>query len=213
MKNHAQEIEKAVKQFRKKVDAIRNSDNPYYKDKDVQNYEIKQHQAELDATVAELSHEFDVSIAQEIEQAEAKAKTARFYTTETAKQQSEWALDSYITDVVMARYEADKYEAYRRFEERLNTMDEGALAHIRLKLPQAMSRVNGDEIARKDLMKVNDSLAKLNTPEQLRVDELKAQKSAGVVMVYSRLKMTHPAYRHLQSNQHNAGFNNGVKLK
>lgn len=211
MNNHSQEIEKAVKQFRKKVDAIRNSDNPIYKDKDVQNYEIKQHRAELDAQVAELSNAFDATIAQEIEQAEAQAKTARFYTTETAKQQSEWALDSYIADVVMARTDADKYEAYRRFEERLNTMDEGALSHIRLKLPQAMTRINGDEIARKDLLKVNDTLANLQTPEEERLAELKEQKRVGADMTYRRLKMTHPAYEHLPTNQHNANFDTKIR--
>lgn len=209
--NHTQEIENAVKQFRKKVDAIRNSDNPIYKDVDVQNYEIKQHRAELDATVAEITNQFNATIEQEIEQAAAQAKTARFFTTETAKQQSEWALDSYIADVVMARTDADKFNAYRRFEERLNTMDEGALAHIRLKLPQAMTRINGDEIARKDLLKVNDALANLQTPEETRLAELKEQKRVGADMTYRRLKMTHPAYGHLPSNQHNANFSTKIR--
>ncbi|MCH4828076.1 hypothetical protein [Planococcus halocryophilus] len=207
--NHEQQINKAVAKFRNDVDKIRTSENPYYKDKDVQDYEIKALRAELDAKVAELSNAHDQAIAQEIEQAESQAKTARFYTTETERQQTDYALDSYIADITMARTDADKYAAYNRFESRLDGMSEGALAILRLKLPQALSRVNGDEIALNDLRKVNDTLAEMKTPEEQRLDELKAKKRVGAAQDYRRLRFTHPAYSHLRDNQHSGSFMRG----
>lgn len=204
--NQEQEIKQAVEKFKKDVRKIRESDNPYYKDKEVQDYEINALRDELDATVAEKSNAYDYAITQELEQAETRAKASRFYTTETEKQQTDYALDSYIADITMARTDADKYAAYSRFESRLDGMNEGALAHLRLKLPQALSRVNGDSFALKDLRKVNDALAALKTPEEERVTELKEAKRVGAAQSYRRLRFAHPSYSHLRDNQNNRGF-------
>lgn len=206
--NQEQEIKRAVDKFRKQVEKIKTSDNPYYKDKEVQEYEIKQHRAELDATVSELSNAFDAQIAQEIEQAEDRAKASRFYTSETQKQQVEHALDSFVADVTLAYDDNGKHEAYKTLERRLDGMEPAELAHVRLKLPQALTRVNGDDVATKKLKSLNAVLAKLQTPEEERLDELKTAKRLGADQTYRRLKMTHPAYSHLRDNQHHRGFSN-----
>lgn len=204
--NQEQEIKRAVDKFRKKVTDIRESDNPYYKDKEVQEYEIKQHRAELDATVSELSNAFDAQIAQEIEQAEDRAKASRFYTTETQKQQAEHALDSFVADVTLAYDDTDKHEAYKTLERRLDGMEPAELAHVRLKLPQVLSRVNGDDIATKKLKSLNTVLAKLQTPEEERLEELKTAKRVGVAQAYRRLRFTHATYSHLPENMHSGAF-------
>lgn len=198
--NHKQEIENAVKKFRKDVEKIQTSENPIYKDKELVQYEIKQHRAELDATVAELSNAYDKAIAQEIEAAEQKAQASRFYTTEAEKQQSQYALDNYVTDVAMARTENEKYAAYNRLLERIEGMTDGGYAYLRLQLPAALSRLQGDPIATKDLRKVNDAFAPLKTPEQERVAELKAQKVSGADGAYRRLRIIHPAYNDYRDN-------------
>lgn len=209
MNQHEQEIKRAVDQFRNKVNEINTSDNPIYKDEEVRQFYVKQHRAELDAKVAELSNQFDATITQEIEQAEAQAKTARFYTPQAEKEQVAYALESYTADVVMARTDNDKYEAYNRLLDRIEGMSDGGYAFLRLQLPAALSRVNGDEIATKDLRKVNDAFAELKTPEEERLDELKAAKRLGADQAYKRLRFTHPAYSHLRDNQHSGSFNRG----
>lgn len=198
--NQRQEIENVVKKFRKEVEKIQTSDNPIYKDKEVAQYEIKQKRAELDATVAELSNAYDKAIAQEIEQAEEKAKTSRFYTSEASKQQAEHALDAFVADVTLAYDDNGKYAAYSTLERRLDNMEASELSHIRLQLPSVLSRVGGDEIATKKLKSLNATLAALKTPEQERLDELKAQKISGADGAYRRLRMIHPSYNDFRDN-------------
>lgn len=209
MEKQRQEIENAVKKFRREVEKIKTSDNPYYKDKEVQRYEIDQRRAELEATVAEQSNAFDTAITQEIEQAEKAANASRFYTTETQKQQAEHALDAFVADVTLAYDDNGKHEAYKTLERRLEGMEAAELAHIRLKLPQVLSRVNGDEVATKKLKSLNTTLAALKTPEQERLAELKEAKRIGADQAYKRLRMTHKAYSHLRDNQHSGNFLRG----
>lgn len=206
--NHEQEIKQAVEKFKKEARKIRESDNPYYKDKEVQDYEINALRAKLDATVAEKSNAFDSAIAQEIESAEQKAKTSRFHTTETQKQSAQYALDNYVADVMLARDDAGKSAAYKALDSRLDDMSREELAHIRLQLPNVLQRVNSDADALKRLQGLNETLAKLQTEEQERLDELKAMKRIGADGTYRRLKMTHPAYKHLPTNQNSQTFKN-----
>ena len=209
MTNHKQEVDNAVKQFRKTVDRINTSDHPQYRDPLVKEFEVKAAKAELDAKVQELSNVFEQTIAQEIDRAEVEAKASRFYAPQAEKDQVAYAIESYTTDIVMARTDSDKYAAYNRLLERIEGLSDGGYAHLRLQLPQALSRVNGDEIATKDLRKVNDAFADLKTPEQERLDELKALKRLGADQAYKRLRYTHPAYSHLRDNQHSGSFNRG----
>ena len=198
--NHKKEIENAVKKFRSGVERIQNSDHPQYRDPLVKQYEIKALRAELDAKVTELSNEFDAIMAAEIEKAEAAAKTSRFYVSETQKQQAQYALDAFVADVTLAYDDNGKHSAYNSLELRLEDMSAAELAHIRLQLPSVLSRVNGDEIATKKLRSLNDTLAKLKTPEQERLDELKAQKVSGADTAYRRLRVIHPAYSDYRDN-------------
>lgn len=200
MTNHKQEIENAVKQFRKTVDRINTSDHPQYRDPLVKEYEIKAARAELEANVAELSHQFDAAISQEVEAAEQKAKASRFFTTETQRKGVEFALDEYVAGLTLARDDTGKHIANNDLERRLEGMSAEELAYVRLQLPSVLSRVNGDPIALKKLQGLNEVLERLKTPEQERLDELKAAKASGADGAYRRLRMIHPNYNDFRDN-------------
>lgn len=198
--NQRQEIEQAIKKFRKEVDKIRTSDNPYYHDAKVQEYEIKALRAELDAFVAEKNSEFNAIMTQEIEKAEAEANKSRFIPNETQKKEADYALDSFVADITLARDDVAKYAAYNRLDERMDDMEAEALSHIRLQLPSVLSRVNGDEIATKKLKNLNETLSGLKTAQQERLDELKAEKRIGADGAFRRLRVTHPAFSDYRDN-------------
>ncbi|MCH4825598.1 hypothetical protein [Planococcus halocryophilus] len=200
MNNAKTEIENAVKKFRREVEKIKTSDNPYYHDAKVQEYEIKEKRAELDAFVAEQQNAFNASIVAEIEKAEHAAQHSRFTATEQQRKQGDYALDSYVADVTLARDDNGKHSAYKTLERRLDGMSAEELAHIRLQLPSVLARVNGDTVALKRLQSLNETLAALKTEEQERLDELKAHKVSGADGAYRRLRMIHPAYNDFRDN-------------
>lgn len=208
--NHKQEIENAVKQFRKQVDKIQTSDHPQYKDPEIKDYEIKALRAELDAKVAEINNDFHATLKREIEKATPLATSSRIFITESDKRNAQYVLDEYVADIALAYDDVAKHAANEKLEARLDAMTtHGELAHVRQKLPEVLGRINGDPIATRKLKSTNEKLAALKTPEQERLDDLKAEKVSGADSTYRRLKMTHPAYSHLRDNQSNGGFMEG----
>lgn len=200
--NYKREVEQAVKRFRKDVDKIRNSDNPYYKAKDVQDYEIQQLRKALETTVQDVESRFNAELDGELEQAERLAVRSFFTPTTNDKLIVADSVSELVADVTFAFTDAEKVDAFDRFEARIEQLEVNGLSEVRRKLPEVLSAIGQDQVITKKLKTLNATLRQIRTPEQEQHDELLDLQSNGVAQEFSRLKMTHPAFKDDTNNRY-----------
>ncbi|WP_173916909.1 hypothetical protein [Halobacillus sp. Marseille-Q1614] len=189
------EVEKLTKDFRKNVDAINTSDNPYYKDAEVREYEINKLKGELDTKVGEINKEFHAHIDADIEQAEREAARSSFRVMPSDRDLAKQFVTDLKAELTFAMTDSDKRQAIERFEEKMGHFEtEGGLYAVKQQLPDVAQAVQDDEFAMKKLRQVNNTFNALQTPEQERLTELQDAKVSGVTHKYRTLQMTHPAF-------------------
>ncbi|MFC7321963.1 hypothetical protein [Halobacillus campisalis] len=189
----AKQVEQETKQFRKDVEKMEKSDNPYYTD-DVVAYETDQRRQELESRVSEINSQFEKEIDAQIEQQERVAARSTFRPTTADKQLVDEYIQELIADATFAYTDSDRLEALDKFEEKIGHFEEGGLYEVKKRLPEVARSLQGNEFMQKKLRGIHRTFSELQTPEKELLDDLKDAKSTGVDMTFRRLKMTHKAY-------------------
>ena len=199
LKHHYQKaIEKEVKSFRKQVEKMQQSENPYYHDQKVQDYEINKLKESMETEVQRLDDEFHAKMDEEIEAQSRVAARSTFYTSDTEKRLVSDSLDELTADLTFATNDGQKLDAIEKFENKLNYLEDGGLAEVKKRLPEVARKIQGDEFSSKNLRKIYHTFDYLMTPAQETLEELREAKNSGVNQVYRRLRLTHQAYKHEQ---------------
>ncbi|MGM8212121.1 hypothetical protein ACLIBH_04910 [Virgibacillus sp. W0430] len=187
------EINNAVEQFNKDVKAIKKSDNPKYKDRDVRDYELKALRKNLDKEVGALKKEYEQVSDNLIADASQKAARSSFASPANTAA-IDTILDDFTADISLAYSDADKQQAREKLTNAIVNMTANEMAHVRRKLPSIVAQVS-DEATLKELRHINSVLAEeLKTPEQLELERLKDKTSAGGAISYNHLRLTHQLY-------------------
>jgi hypothetical protein len=199
---YQQAIDKEVKGFRKQVQKIEQSPNPYYADDAVKKYEVEQLRNKLDAEVKRLDAEFNAKMDEAINHAAKQASRASVYVNPSDKARlSEITADLYA-DLTFSVDTNRKAEAFDRFMEKVTAFEDsgvGPLFELKRQLPDLMRKVQGDSFAEQKLRGLYHELSTLKTAEEDHLESLKTDKLSGVSHNYSVLKMVHPAYKHEQT--------------
>ncbi|KAF0816575.1 Butyryl-CoA dehydrogenase [Bacillus sp. ZZV12-4809] len=200
--SYQKQIDSEVKAFRKSVDKISNSANPYYADEAVKKYEVEQLRNKLDAEVKRLESEFNDKMEEAIEHASKQASRATVYVNPSDKSRlAEITADLYA-DLTFASDPNRKSEAFDRFMEKVTAFEDsgvGPLFELKRQLPDLMKKLEGDKFAEQKLRGLYHELASLKTDEEERLEALKADKLSGVAHNYRVLRMVHQAYKHEQA--------------
>jgi hypothetical protein len=195
------EVDTAVSKFRKGVDKIKNSPNPYYSDVEVQNYEIGKLKADLESQVAEINAKYKEKAEELLANAERQAATSYFKPSMSDKEFVGSVLDDFTASIALAYSDSDKAKAFSALEARFEHMTPEQLYAVKSKLPSVLQAVKDDEFSVKQLRGVNSTLSNLRTHEQESLDEAKALELSSPDGAFRRLKMTHPSYSHLQKSR------------
>jgi hypothetical protein len=198
---YSKQVEQEVKSFRKQVDKIEQSDHPKYNVEGTRQYEIEHLRDELDTKVAELDREFQDKIETEIGQATKEAARSRFFVSSHDKQFVTDITDDLVTKLTFAINDSDKIKAIREYEDKLEVLEsEAPFTEVIKQLAEASRKLGDDDFAKRKLRGLYSQLtAGLQTPEQERLEALKADKMSGVTYKYRLLTMTHKAYKHKQA--------------
>lgn len=200
--SYQKQVDQQVSQFRKGVNKINNSPNPYYASDDVKRYEIEQLRNKLDAEVKRLDAEFNSKMDEHIKQAAKQASRATVYVNPTDKARLNEITADLYSDFTFARDVNAKTKAFDRFMEKVTAFEDsgvGPLFELKRMLPDVMRKVQGDKFAEQKLRDLYHELSTLKTDEEERLEALKADKLSGVSHNYSVLKMVHQAYKHEQA--------------
>lgn len=203
MEQYQKLVEQEVKRFRGEVEKMQRSENPYFHDKSVLSYEIKQRREVLEKNVKEINDKFNAEIEQAIEQAEPVAAKSYFKPSETDKRLVDEYVSEFLADAKLGYTEKEKLDAFERFEHKLGYLDENGLHEVRRRLPEIADKLGSDDPLQKRLRSMNATFRELRTAEQMKLDELKEQKINGVDSVFRRLRLTHPAYSDYKNNRAN----------
>ncbi|SFK12409.1 hypothetical protein SAMN04487936_107210 [Halobacillus dabanensis] len=196
---YQQQVDQEVKGFRNEVQKMKTSENPYYHDQAVLDYEIGQKRKELEKRVAEISDEFQKKIDEVVEAQEREAARSTFRVSTADRQLAEQFTTDLKAELTFSYSEADKRAAFNKFEEKIHHFDdESGLYAIKQKLPEVAQAVNDDEFSMKELRKINGTFNALQTPEAEHLEEIKQAKLSGVDTSFRRLRLTHPAYSDYQ---------------
>lgn len=198
------QVNQKVQQFRKGVDKIQKSDNPYYQDKAVQQYEIKGLREKLEEEVAEINAEHNRQSEQAVEQAKDKAAKSYFTVTDNDRRQIENILGEFTADVALAYNDTQRTAAFTKLEYKLEYLSDNQLAAVRKQLPEVLSKTS-DMGTVSNLKKLNTTLAGLQTPEEQALADTEEQAQRAPDMAYKRLQMTHAAFSDLQKNRSTGG--------
>jgi gluconate kinase len=190
---HSKEIERLVKDFRKKVDRINNSNNPYYNDRAVRDYEIGKLKSELEASVKEINGQYREEAQELLEQAKRQAAHSYFKPSASDKEFVTTVLDEFTSNVAFAYTDADRAEAFASLEARFEHMTPEQLFAVKSQLPRVLQSAS-DEFTAKKLRSVNGTLSELRTPEQEALNDAKDIALSSPDMAFRRLKMTHPTF-------------------
>ncbi|WP_428909052.1 hypothetical protein [Niallia sp. Krafla_26] len=203
MEQYSKMIESETAKFRKSVDKIRTSENPYYADVKVQDYEIRQLREQLEKNVQEINAKFTADIDAKIAEMEPVAAKSYFKPTETDRKLVDEFISEFVADAKLGYSQKDKLEAVERFEQKLGYLDENGLSLVRKRLPEIADKLGDDKTIQSKLRSMNATFRELQTAEQMRLDELKEQKSNGVDYKFRTLRLTHPAYSDYRNNRAN----------
>ncbi|MCM3732355.1 hypothetical protein M3196_11850 [Fictibacillus nanhaiensis] len=207
---YSKQVEQEVKAFRKGVQKIENSQNPYYHDPVVAEYEIGKLRESLEANVKGLESEFSDKIDEAIAHQSRVAARSRFAVSPTDKQFVEGITQDLTTKLTFAMNEADTLSAIAEYEDKLESLEnESAFSEVVKQLAEASRKVGDNELAQKKLRGLYRQLSDgLMTPEQEALESLKMDKLTGVTFKYKTLTMVHPAFKDVQ-----AARKSNVKLK
>lgn len=194
LKQIESQIEQAVENYKKSVDAIRKSDDPVFKDPEKQAYEITKLKQELQDEVYDLKAQYQAAAKVAIEEAEKAVALSTVAVGPFDKSVVDSRLDEFVADVALAYNDDQKQKAYDRLLYALKHFDRAKLMYMRNSLPGVLARIGDDKIAAKNLRALNSELQKLKTPEQERLDELRTLVDAGGDIAYRILKRTHTTF-------------------
>jgi hypothetical protein len=199
--DYKQQIEKAVGQFRKDVEKLQTSDNPYHQTPGVVDYETNKLKDALEKSVAELDAQFKQEIDARIEEQSKVAARSTFYVSPSDREFIASISDDLVTKLTFAIDESDKMKAIREFEGKLDTFESDApFSAVIKQLAEVSRKLGDDKFSQKKVRDIYNKLsAGLETPEQAELRELKDAKLHGVDHKYRTLRMTHPAYTSEQS--------------
>lgn len=204
IENYKHEVDQAVKKFRRDVEKIERSDNPYYNTPGVKEYEAQQLRQELEKAVQGVETRFNIEIDPEIEQAKQTAARSFFTPTVSDKSLVADAVSELVADVTLAYTDNQKLEAFERFEIRIEQLEESGLWEVRRKLPEVLGAIGQDETITRKLKGLNATLRALKTPEQEVLSDLEQVKINGVAASFNRLKLTHIVYKDYVNNRYHA---------
>lgn len=200
--NFKREVDQEVKRFRKKVTEIQTSPNPYFENTKIREYEVNKLRGELEKKVDEINAQFSAEIEPQIAEFEERAAKSFFKPTEADRKLVSEFVSDFLADAKLAYSEKDKLEAFDRFEQRIEYLDENGLHEVRKQLPMVFDRLGVDTTLTSKLRSLNATLRQLQTAEQMRLDELKDARINGVDAPYRRLRLTHPAYQDYANNRY-----------
>ncbi|WP_338452326.1 hypothetical protein R4Z09_10835 [Niallia oryzisoli] len=203
MEQYSKQIEAEVAKFRKGVEKIRTSDNPYYADVKVQDYEIRKLREQLEKNVEEIKAKFTTEIDAKIAEMEPVAAKSFFKPTESDRRLVDEYVSEFLADAKLSYSDSDKLDAFERFEYKLGYLEENGLHEARKRLPEIAEKLKDDETLQKKLRGMNATFRELRTSEQFKLDELKEAKINGVDSAFRRLRLTHPAYSDYKNNRAN----------
>ena len=189
------EVDQAVAKFRKGVEKIENSPNPYYREQAVKDFEIGKLKAELETQVADINAKYREQSEELLEQAKCDAAFSYFKPSPADKEFTGAILDEFTSDLAFARKKEEKIGAVRALEERFDHLTETQLFAVKSKLPQELQSVSGDEFAVGELKRINGALSNLRTEEQEALEEAKTIALSTPDTAYRRLKMTHKVFQ------------------
>ncbi|MCM3668009.1 hypothetical protein M3181_03205 [Mesobacillus maritimus] len=201
---YSKQVEQEVKRFRKAVNTIRTSENPYYAENvKVQDYEISKLRADLEKKVEDINKQFNAEIDAKIADYEERAAKSFFRPTETDKRLVDEYIGEFKSDVMLGYGDRDKLEAFDRFEQKLGYLDENGLYEVKKRLPELVEHLGKDDVLLSKLKAMNVAFKQLQTAEQMELDALNEEKAHGADWAFRRLRMTHPSFSDYRNNQHN----------
>lgn len=200
---YQKQVEQAVNKFRRDFDKIKTSENPYYHDEAVRDYEIQRLREELEKQVNEINKQFNAEIDAKIEELEPIAAKSYFRPTETDKRLVDEFVSEFLADAKLAFSESEKLDAFEKFEEKLGFLDENGLSLVRKRLPELFDALSDDTTLQSKIRGLNATLKELQTTEKMALEELIEQKMNGVDAAFRRLRLIHPAFSDYKYNRYN----------
>ena len=202
MEQYKKQVDQEVKRYRSEVTKMQTSENPYYHDPKVLEYETKQKRAELEKKIDEINKGFTADIDAQIEQMEAVAAKSYFRPSESDRKLVSEFMSDFLADAKLTYTDKEKLDAFERLEQRLAYLDENGLHEVRKQLPVVFDRLGVDTTLTSKLRGMNATLRELKTAEQMQLDELKEGKMNGVDASFRRLRLTHPSYADYKDNRY-----------
>ncbi|WP_227396707.1 hypothetical protein [Jeotgalibacillus aurantiacus] len=197
---YQRQVEQEVTKFRKAVDKINESDHPTYSVPGARDYEISELIRELERKVKEIDIEFREQIEGAIEHQTKVAMRSQHYVSATDREFIKQASVELKTALTFAGNKAEVLDAINAYESRLETLEsESAFSEVIKQLAEIMPNLS-DDFAKQKVTHLYRTLSRgLQTPEQAQLEELKQAKITGVKRPFTTLKMTHPAFKHIQA--------------
>lgn len=196
------EVKSTIDQFRKDVNKIRNSDNPYYANsKEVQDYEIGKLRNALDETVKQLNKDYKAKANEAVAQAKEAAARSTFNVTDSDRKQASSALNDFVTDAMLSVGDSAKDEAFHALQRKLNYFGENELAALKEQLPNYLQKL-GDDRSMKNARQLKGTLSNLQTEEEAYLEEAHHYAQATIDQRHKTLKKTNAEYKGSPGNTH-----------
>jgi hypothetical protein len=190
-------INRAVKKFREKYDAMINSDDPVYKVDGAIEYYTNKMREELEKEVAELQAEYESIVESIKEEAKRDLATKVRFISDTERRAASDIINEAITSVKFG----DGSGAIDVLIEQVPYMSESRKLALLQELPRLVDAVSDD----KDKRKVRQLYQRLN---EVRAGDLLPIRIAEALdtnadWAFRRLKLTHRAFKDYKNNMHN----------
>ncbi|WP_411953235.1 hypothetical protein ACKXGF_07760 [Alkalibacillus sp. S2W] len=197
---YEKEIENAVKAFKKADKDMHKSENPYFTP-EVIDYELKLQKETLEKTVKETREKFNREIEETIEEQKERANRSSFHVSQSSKDFVENTVNEAVADISLALNDKEALEGFKRFEDKLDSMNEAELYHLRKQLPGMLNELaDANDTIKSKLRMTNSALSELKTEEETLLEELENLQLKGVDFTFRRLKMTHRFYKPNNNN-------------